>query len=178
MYVMDYRKPRHPRVSSTLNCVSKAYKHGPNPGCVLDTTAHHSYVTHIRSGYRKNDTGEYVANKYYEVSRGKGAYYQPATTVIHLGLADALVLGAIRVESLDADTVGPYELDWQQAHHISLSSGIVREAIAGLDSVKTALMFYPLWSAANPEEAAATLLLTSKYELSLARAVLEHRITI
>ena len=180
MYVMDYRKPRHQSVSSTLNCVSKAYKHGPNPGCVLDTTVLYSYVTNVRRGYRKVITGEYVANKYYGVSMAHGAYYQPSITVIHLGLADAIVLGASKVESLDADTVDSYELDWQQAQHMSIASGIVREAIAGLDSVKTALMFNPLWSAANPEEAAATLLLTSKYEpeLSLARAVLEHRITI
>lgn len=172
MYVMDYRKPRHQSVSSTLNCVSKAYKHGPNPGCVLDTTVLYSYVTNTRRGYRKVITGEYVANKYYGVSMGHGAYYQPSITVIHLGLADAIVLGASKVESLDADTVDSYELDWQQAQHMSIASELMGNWVSH--------MFNPLWSSTAPEETAALMLLTTKYSpwQVLARAVLEHRITI
>ena len=36
MYVMNYRKKRHKMMTATLNCVSKASGHGPNPGCVVD----------------------------------------------------------------------------------------------------------------------------------------------
>ena len=172
MYVMNYRKPRHKDVSTTLNCVSKASGHGPNPRCVVDPSVVQSYVTNIPSGYRKITTDEYVNIKYRTMCHGKGIYYQPSLTVVHLGLADAVVLGATKVESLDITTMDAYALDWQQAQHLPV--------LGGLSGMMVNLMFCPVWTAADPVEAAATLILTSTYEpeLELARAVLEHKIVI
>ena len=59
-----------------------------NSGCGKATKIvfgdHNAILEHIRYGYRKYTTGEYVSNKYRQNFGWKNTYYQPAKTTVML----------------------------------------------------------------------------------------------
>jgi len=67
------------------NAIARKHGCGKASIIIIDPTISEGFVKeHIRFGYRKFTTGEYVPNKYRANFGWKNTYYQPAITTVVL----------------------------------------------------------------------------------------------